>query len=453
MNGHNSPQQPSASVRPLSPEASSLEPRADVRSLVFALAGTFVLRCASYGAGIIIPTFLGLKSHTQTEYTANLVALISVSFYAAELLGAPVFGALSDRHGRRLFMLLGPIFGGVAIQMLGLTAIIPVLILVRVLEGLSTASSSPATLGFLSAETAGSEQSRGRVMGFYEAATVVGLASGAAVGGRLYDAFHGWAFTLVALIYLLALFLFWFVRDTGKVSVRRRGPGELLARLLNPRIMRFAPAWLAANAVLGAWFSVGPFLAAGVPNPSQFLMGAFRAGEIGTAFLLFGVLFTAGAIAWGFVMPLIGRQATLLAGVAGLAFMTVTLRLLNSLGADGPAELVVPLVLLVALGVLFESGFTPAALAYLAEIAEEQAEDRGSVMGLYSVLLSIGQLVGGALAGPFAMRWGANGLIGLTGVLCVVAAATVLMLGHVERLHARQRRAEATTAASAVAAE
>ena len=36
-------------------------------------------------------------------------------------------------------------------------------------------------------------------MGFYEAATVVGLASGAALGGRLYESFGHLAFTLVAL--------------------------------------------------------------------------------------------------------------------------------------------------------------------------------------------------------------------------------------------------------------
>ena len=91
------------------------------------------------------------------------------------------------------------------------------------------------------------------------------------------------------------------------------------------------------------------------------------------------------------------------------------------------------LVGLVMLGVFVESGFTPAALAYLAEIAEERAEDRGSVMGVYSVLLSVGQLLGGALAAPFAERLGVNGLIILTGLLCLVALFTVMLLGHTER--------------------
>jgi MFS family permease len=414
---------------------------ADTRSLAFALTGTFVLRCASYGAGIIIPVFLGLKSRDDADVTVGLASLVAVTFYAAELLGAPVFGTLSDRYGRKLFMLLGPVFGGIAIQMLGFSSLIPVLVVVRVLEGLSTASSAPSTLGFLSAQTAGSEKLRGRVMGFYEAATVVGLASGAAVGGQLYSRFGTFAFTLVALIYVLALLLFLPVRDDPALKAdvahvhSRRG---LLSRMLNPRIMRFAPAWLAANAVLGAWFSVGPFLASGTPNPEQFFMGGYEADQIGAAFLVFGVVFTLGAIAWGFVMPRIGRQATLLIGVAGLAAAAIMFWVVNQVPRQGFSfgTLLVLMALLVA-AVFVQSGFTPAALAYLAEIAEEHPEDRGSVMGLYSVLLSVGQLLGGAVAGPFADRGGINGLIVLTALLTFVAAATVLQLGAVERRHRR----------------
>src|SRR6185436_5056648 len=149
--------------------------RHDIRSLGFALSGTFVLRMASYAAGFIIPVSLGLRSRTDSDITAMYASLISVAFYSAELVGAPILGALSDRFGRKPFMLLGPIFGGIAIQLLGITAIIPVFVLVRVLEGLSTASSAPSTLGYISAQTATSQRLRSRVMGLYEAATVVGL--------------------------------------------------------------------------------------------------------------------------------------------------------------------------------------------------------------------------------------------------------------------------------------
>ena len=155
--------------------------------------------------------------------------------------------------------------------------------------------------------------------------------------------------------------------------------------------------------------------------------------QIGAATLVFGVIFTAGAIVWGFIMPLIGRQATLLWGVGGLGLTSVALWLLNSVGED-PAQIVLtPLLLLVIVGIFIESGFTPAALTYLAEIAEEQAQDRGSVMGVYSVLLSVGQLAGAAIAGPFAAGRAFNGLIILTGLLCLIALFTVLLLGYGER--------------------
>jgi predicted MFS family arabinose efflux permease len=58
-------------------------------------------------------------------------------------------------------------------------------------------------------------------------------------------------------------------------------------------------------------------------------------------------------------------------------------------------------------------------------------------MGVYSVLLSFGQLAGTALAGPFAAAAGFNGLITLTGLLCLIALFTVLLLGDAERRHTR----------------
>jgi MFS family permease len=418
--------------------------RADVPSLGLALGGTFVLRCASQAAGFLVAVSLGIKSRDEMNLTAGIASLVFITFYASELIGAPLFGAWSDRIGRKPIMLLGPLFGAIAAQLLGLTMLIPVVVLVRVLQGLSTASSAPATLGFISGQTATSERLRGRVMGFYEAATVVGLAVGAAVGGKLHDQLGQFAFTIVAVMYVVALIPFVFVRDRAWMPRVKESHANLLSRMLNRRIMRFAPAWLAANAVLGAWFSVGTFLAAGAPNKAQFLMHAFSAGEISTAFLVFGILFTVGAIAWGFVMPVIGRQATLLIGVAGLGFTSVALWALNQVPFDATHSVVPVLVGLIMLGVFVESGFTPAALAYLAEIAEERAEDRGSVMGVYSVLLAVGQLLGSALAAQFAdARFrgeplGINGLIILTGLLALVALFTVMLLGQSERRYARR---------------
>ncbi len=74
-------------------------PPADVPSLSLALSGTFVLRCASQAAGFLVAVSLGIKSRDELDLTAGIASLVFVCFYAAELIGAPLFGAWSDRTG------------------------------------------------------------------------------------------------------------------------------------------------------------------------------------------------------------------------------------------------------------------------------------------------------------------------------------------------------------------
>ena len=57
------------------------------------------------------------------------------------------------------------------------------------------------------------------------------------------------------------------------------------------------------------------------------------------------------------------------------------------------------------------AGATPAALGLLADISERFPADRGAIMGLYSVFLAIGQIIG-SLIGGFAADWrGIDGML------------------------------------------
>jgi len=84
-------------------------------------------------------------------------------------------------------------------------------------------------------------------------------------------------------------------------------------------------------------------------------------------------------------------------------------------------------------GVFAESSFAPSALAYLADISEDVAKDRGLLMGLYSIFLGVGQLLGNGFGGLFAKTWGFDGLIFLTMLLAFVALISLLMLFRQER--------------------
>jgi predicted MFS family arabinose efflux permease len=74
------------------------------------------------------------------------------------------------------------------------------------------------------------------------------------------------------------------------------------------------------------------------------------------------------------------------------------------------------------------SGATPAALGLLADVSEGFHEDRSAIMGLYSVFLGLGQVLG-ALVGGLAATWkGIDGLIVATGVLLAIGMVALLNL-------------------------
>ena len=91
-------------------------------------------------------------------------------------------------------------------------------------------------------------------------------------------------------------------------------------------------------------------------------------------------------------------------------------------------------VLLVAVAcVMVEAGFTPAAFVHLAELSARDLSARATTMGLYSVLLGAGQLVGAALTAPFVAAWAMDGLLAVTTILALVALLGVFAMGRESR--------------------
>jgi len=85
--------------------------------------------------------------------------------------------------------------------------------------------------------------------------------------------------------------------------------------------------------------------------------------------------------------------------------------------------------------VMIESGFTPAALSMLAGIVGAQA-GRGAAMGIYSVLLSLGAILGSLLAGWLGQRYAMDGIIFGTVAMGFLA---MLMLFRMERQERESR--------------
>ena len=54
-------------------------------------------------------------------------------------------------------------------------------------------------------------------------------------------------------------------------------------------------------------------------------------------------------------------------------------------------------------------------------------------MGLYSVFLGLGQLLGNGLGGVFTQAWGFDGLVFLTAILAFIALISLLLLFGLEK--------------------
>lgn len=424
------------------------------------IVSSFLLRLAGGSTALLLSAYLKQVVHAD----AALIGLLYAVFYISELSLSPIFGALSDLRGRRFLLVMGPLVGAIALPFYPVTTTILMLGFARLLEGVSTAAKVPSALGYLADATAGPGKKvaalRGRVMGIYEISFLVGIVGGSVLGGAL-DRYVGFAgFYVISGIYLLtAALLFFMVPETlpeaarvHQQQVREAAKSEphpirtmLASRaksyaglLKEPTLFSFMPAWLAVNAVVGLWSAhIQPLMIKPVvPVPgdvmsTQLLESNFTTGQVAAGGAVFGVLFVIGIYLWSRVYAKLRKTNMMIAALVGLFIACLGLLAINNSWLPfGEPVGQWPLAPLVVIGLLLVSGFTPVALAFLAEISESHVEHRGAVMGLYSVLLGLGQLLGAFGGGLFiqGVGLGFNGLILGSFLLGVVAWVTVLRL-------------------------
>ncbi len=264
---------------------------------------------------------------------------------------------------------------------------------------------------------------------------------GVVLGGFAWDHFGRFAFALIASLYLVVVLCMLLAPKIMQVIEQGnlRAVGLRYWRIIRtPRLFIFIPAWICINALVGVW--IGPLLTFILSkhsnNHNQLLMGSLSgpgAGHIlsmvlGAFVLYFGLCL----LFWAFFLKHIPRLNLMLTSITGIYLACIALAGINHLGVGNHALLLIWIPLLMV-GVFAESSFAPSALAYLADISEDVAKDRGLLMGLYSIFLGVGQLLGNGFGGLFAKTWGFDGLIFLTMLLAFVALISLLMLFRQER--------------------
>ena len=404
------------------------------RSLWAVLTGTFTLRFSTGLTGAMLGSYLAtLPDHGGEAVSPVTVGLLSATFYIAELVLSPLFGILSDRQGHHRVMLYGPAFGAIAVILTGLSTNLFVLGGTRWLEGASTAASVPSILGFLAMVTAGDAAMRGKASARFEGATLLGLGAGFAVAPILFAALGPAAFFLNAVLYGGSFLVFLRVKAPSSEAATLTSPhvglGRYLDLLRSSHVWLLAPTWIAVNASIGLWFSqsIFQFAKADPRFPDQTLMRGFTAVQISGTAVVIGIIFGLGLLYWGNRFKNMRRTTIILYGILGGGALVAAGLVINH-GAGAPLVLVLGGAAVAAFGLFVLAGATPAALGLLADISERFPNDRGAIMGLYSVFLAIGQIIGAIVGGFAAEARGIDGMLIATALLLAVALIPLAQL-------------------------
>jgi MFS family permease len=425
------------------------------RSLWAVLVGTFTLRFSTGLTGAMLIYYLAAltEHHAPLDQLLGLgpgqavgpiaFGVITALFYVAELTFSPIFGVLSDRIGHHRVMQFGPVFGSLAAVATWATTNLPIIGATRLLEGSATASSVPSILGYIAAATAEDQGLRGRAVARFEAATLAGLLSGFVVAGLLFPVLGPAAFLVNGLIYGVSLAIYRFGVDERLDPGPEGGPApkstgtdlrHYWTILTGTHVWLLAPTWIAINAVLGLYTTQTIFQMVRAPDPrfpDQLLMGGFDSVQISFGLAVGGALFFAGLLYWGNRFKAIRRTTIILYGLAGGALLVVGAVAVNHSGGV-PDVLRLVFAIPVVLGVFILAGATPAAIGLLADVTEAYPEDRGAIMGLYSVFLGLGQISGSLIAGFAANAFGLDGVLVASVVLLAAAVVPLLALRRYE---------------------
>ncbi len=424
-------------------------------SLSIAIISALLARIAGRISFVIMSFYLG-----ERFTSATVVVLILESFYVTELLLSPLVGSFSDRIGRRPFLLLAPLLAAMATcGMLFATQIFPrpnvhtinpglvifllILLVERLIEGVSSGMNVPATLGYITDVSKGSERLRVRVMTAFEIVTVAGITLAIPFGGKISSSMGTKGFFVVIGIYLLVFLLASVGLKESLPQHEMQPHGSLLTGLTvirHKRIFTFLPAWFSVNALVGSWTTLilimlaYPSPAADIRHPHQLLYGGFSKMGASLWVSIFALTFLLGMVLWVPLVARLRRTTVMLISLGGLALMIITLTFLNGL-AENPYSLSASsrplaqtLVLLVIPGILLLSGFTPVALTQMSALADTLPYQRGAVMGLYSVVLAVGQLLGSVVGGFFVDLGGFYGLMTFSTIMGCISLVSVLYI-------------------------
>lgn len=348
------------------------------------LALTFILLTVTLdaiGIGLIFPVMPDLIEDV-TGGTLSQAALwggvLSTSYAVMQFLFGPILGSLSDRFGRRPVLLTSLFVMGLDYLMLAMAPTIWLLLLARIVAGITAATYATAT-AYIADITPPAE--RGRRFGLIGACFGVGFVLGPLVGGLLATIdLHAPFYAAAGLAFANLVFGFFVLPETVTKATRRPfalrranpfGALKSVARL--PGLRRVLTCFL----ILGIAMNVYPAIWA-YYGQARF---GWTSAMVGISLAVYGIAFAIGQAT--LVGPLIRRFGEHRAAQYGMWVDIVTLA---GFGVVTNAVLALAITPVTALGGVV----TPALQALASRAAPDDAQ--GELQGVLASLNAIAMI-------------------------------------------------------------
>lgn len=380
------------------------------------------------GIGIIAPLSPYLVGRFDTSGTA--VALLTLSYSAAQFLATPVLGVLSDRVGRRRVLLCSILGSSAGYVLFAMAGSLHVLFIARIIDGFTGGNIATAQAAIADVTE---PKNRAKAYGMIGAAfglgfllgpafsAVISHGAGLIVGPDRAAASHItmlapiWA--AAALSFITACLVYFLLPETLPAELRRRTP--IGPRDLNP-FAALARAWMVPGAavVLAAIFAMGFAHAELRTSFGVFLRDEFSYNETKAAWIFAFMGLVAIIVQGGLVRkiaPWLGDRKTALVGlpIGAVGYALIPLA--------PQAAWVYPAIALCGLGMGLAGPPLAGILSRTAPL-----ESRGEVMGASQSMQSLG-LVLGPIAAGVMYDHGGKGWPFWTGALCVLVAMVIVM--------------------------
>lgn len=356
-------------------------PRGNTRNL-WILAFTLVVVMLGYGMVIpIIPFYV-----EQMGAGGRELGLLVASYALMRLAFGPVWGAVSDRYGRKPVLMIGVLGYAVTMFFFGLATELWMLFAARVLSGLLSSATSPTTLAYISDSTAEEDRSGG--MGMLGAAVGVGTILGPALGGLLSGRSLAVPFFVAAGLSLLAVALIFLVLPESLPVEQRTSQGRSLAAL-RPQVI-----WSAVKSPVGVLFGLALLITAGVTAFygifGLYALQRYDYGpeQVGVLMMVMGFVSAVGQGA--FSGPLARRfgEVTVLRAALLVSVLAYLLMI--------PAGNLWTLALTMGFFILVTAVMVPPLTALTSRLT---TLDQGVTMGISNSFMSLGRIVGPAAGG------------------------------------------------------